>query len=92
MRRRGRERETCIHKRHRKRWGDWEIDKEWIFLCERKRGRESGKDCERETIREGGREISTRNAIFFSLFMAENCFSLVRTAESRGLSGATPSS
>ena len=29
-------------------------------------------------------------AIFFSLFMAENCFKRVITAESRGLSGATP--
>lgn len=30
-------------------------------------------------------------AIFFSLFIAENCFKRVNTAESRGLSGATPS-
>lgn len=30
-------------------------------------------------------------AIFLSLFMAENCFKRLRTAESRGLSGAKPS-
>lgn len=30
-------------------------------------------------------------AIFLSLFMAENCFKRLKTAESRGLSGATPS-
>jgi hypothetical protein len=29
--------------------------------------------------------------IFLSLFMAENCINRLRTAESRGLSGATPS-
>jgi hypothetical protein len=33
----------------------------------------------------------TLRAIFFSFFIAENCFSQLRTAESRGLSGATPS-
>lgn len=33
----------------------------------------------------------TLRAIFLSLFIAENCFRRVRTAESRGLSGATPS-
>ena len=35
--------------------------------------------------------VLTLRAIFFSLFIAENCFNLVKTAGSRGLSGATPS-
>lgn len=34
----------------------------------------------------------TRKAIFFSLFIAENCFRRDKTAESRGLSGAIVSS
>jgi hypothetical protein len=33
----------------------------------------------------------TLRAIFFSLFIVENCFNRLRIAESRGLSGATPS-
>lgn len=33
----------------------------------------------------------TLRAIFLSLFIAENCFKRLKTAESRGLSGATPS-
>jgi hypothetical protein len=35
-------------------------------------------------------QVLTLNAIFFSLFIAENCFSRERTAESSGLSGASP--
>jgi len=35
--------------------------------------------------------VLTRMAIFLSLFIAENCFKRDNTAESRGLSGATPS-
>jgi hypothetical protein len=34
--------------------------------------------------------ILTLRAIFFSLFIAENCFIRDRTAESSGLSGAKP--
>jgi len=33
----------------------------------------------------------TLNAIFLSLFIAEKCFRRVKTAESRGLSGAISS-
>nr|GMD41666.1 Os02g0831900 [Ipomoea batatas] len=36
-------------------------------------------------------QILTLRAIFLSLFIAENCVKRVKTAESRGLSGATPS-
>lgn len=39
-----------------------------------------------------GSTLLTLRAIFFSLFIAENCFIRLKTAESRGLSGATPSS
>jgi hypothetical protein len=32
----------------------------------------------------------TLRAIFFSLFIVENCFNRLGTTESRGMSGATP--
>jgi hypothetical protein len=40
----------------------------------------------------GQLNLHTLNAIFLSLFIAEKCFSLDKTAESIGLSGATESS
>lgn len=38
------------------------------------------------------RQLITRKAIFFILFIAEKCFRRDKTAESKGLSGATLSS